>query len=78
MREEFAQLLDVLTTEHATLMRVMQEKLVAVQHDAKTRAMHRFDLGTQMMKQGFDFAPVDVRTWRILEQGATGADACDS
>lgn len=70
MGEEFAQVLDILTTENAALVRMMEKVLVTVQDDAKTRAMHGFDFGAEMMKQGLDLAPVDVRARRILEQTA--------
>lgn len=68
MRKKFAQVLDILASENAALMRVMEEKLAAVQHHAKARSMDGVDFSAQMMQQGLDFPPVDVGAGRILKK----------
>lgn len=50
-------------------MRVMQIPFNTIQHHTETGALDRLDSGAQVMQQGFDFAPVDVATDRILKDG---------
>lgn len=63
-------MLDVLSPEDATLVRMMQEVFLTVQHDAEACAMDGLDLGAQMVQQRFDFTPMDVPAGRILEKTA--------
>jgi hypothetical protein len=68
-RKEFMQMLDVLSPEDATLVRMMQEVFLTVQHDAEACAVDGPDFGTQMVQQQFDFTPMDVPlggSWKRL------------
>jgi hypothetical protein len=49
---------------------MMHESLNLVQRDFEACAVRGFDLGAEMMEQGFDFAPVNVGARRILKDAA--------
>jgi len=48
---------------------MVQEKLDAVQHDTEPRAMTAFNYCTQVVKQRFNFAPMDVGADRVGKYG---------
>ena len=62
--------LDVGLAAGAAVVRMVQEGLDLVQRDLEAGAMRRLDVGTQMVEQGFDLAPVDVGRRRVLEDAA--------
>lgn len=51
-------------------MRVVQEAFDLVQGDFEAGAVGGFDFGAEVVKQRFDFAPVDVGAQRVLEDAA--------
>ncbi len=70
MREEFPQMLDVVAAAFAAVVRVVQEIGYPVQRHLEACAVRGFDVGTEMVKQGFDLAPVDIGAVRILKNAA--------
>jgi hypothetical protein len=70
MRQKLPELLDVGLAAGAAVMRVMQKNLKLVERYFETRAVRRIDFGAEVMEQGFDFAPVNVGTQRVLKDAA--------
>lgn len=64
-----AQQLDVVLRAGRAVVRMVQEELDAVEHDAEARAVTGFDGGTEMVEQGLDLAPVNVGAGRVGEDG---------
>lgn len=62
--------LDVGLAAGAAVVRVVQEGFDLVQRDLEAGAVRGFDVGAEVVEQGFDFAPVDVRRGRVLEDAA--------
>jgi hypothetical protein len=60
-------MLNVLFSADTTVMRMMQNTFNLIQNYTKRGAMTGFDTGPQVMKQRFDFAPMDVAADRILK-----------
>jgi hypothetical protein len=48
-------------------MRMMQNTFDLIQNHTKTGPMTGFDTGPQVMKQRFDFSPMDVAADRVLK-----------
>jgi hypothetical protein len=49
------------------MMRVVQNKLHLIEYHPKPGAMARLYLGTQVMEQGFNFAPMNIGANRFLK-----------
>ncbi len=69
-RQKFAQRLDFLLVEDIAVMGVMQKKLLMIQDNAKARTMGRLDRGSKVIEQGFNVAPMNVATDRVLKNSA--------
>src|SRR5574343_1521398 len=70
MCQDLADGLDVHPAAGVAVVRVVQEGFFAIEHDFEAGAMRGLDIGAKVVKQGFDFAPVDVGRRRILEDAA--------
>jgi hypothetical protein len=68
--KKLPKLFDDLFVAYAAVMRMMQNAFDIVQDHSKTRAMAWLDGASQVMKQGFDLAPVDVAAHWILKYGS--------
>jgi hypothetical protein len=62
-----AQLLDVLLGAFTTVVWMVQDKLNLVEHHTKAGTMGWLYYGSQMVKQGFNFPPVNICTDRFLK-----------
>ncbi|WP_158001363.1 hypothetical protein [Cupriavidus basilensis] len=67
--EAIAQVLDFLLGAHIAVMRVVQVKLVLVEHNPETRALDRFHARPELLQQGLDFAPMNIVAQRVAEDG---------
>ena len=63
-------MLDVVPAAFVAVVRVVQEIGNAIERHLEACAVRGFDVGTQMIEQGFDLTPVDVGAVRILKDGA--------
>ena len=70
MRQKLPELFDVGLAASAAVVRVMQKNLNLVQRYFETRAVRRIDFGAEVMEQGFNFAPVNIGTQRVLKDAA--------
>lgn len=61
-RQVFPQVMNVLPTENAGMMRLMQHSLCPVQQHPEPSPGKRFHGRAEMMKQRFHFPPVDIST----------------
>jgi hypothetical protein len=50
-------------------VRVVQETLKTVEYDVETCPVCGGDAGTQVIKKGFDFAPMYIAADRVMEDG---------
>jgi len=62
-------LLDQVFVADIALMGVVQEILEAVERYVEARAVRGGDAGADVVQQGLYFAPVDVATDRVMENG---------
>lgn len=69
MSKMLAQQLDIVFRAGGAVVRVVQKEFNAVEDDAKPRAVPSFHGGPEMVEEGFDFTPVDIRTDRVGENG---------
>src|SRR5574343_964893 len=70
MGQHLAYRLDVVPAARAAVMRVVQKGLDLVQRDLESGTVRGFDVGTQMVEERLDFAPMNVCRWRVLEDAA--------
>ena len=65
-----SQVSDALPIEHVAVMRAMQDVLDAMQPYTHTRARKRLGRCAEVMEQGLDLAPMNIRGKRLTEDGA--------
>jgi hypothetical protein len=63
----FPQLFDILLCAFITTVRMVQNKFSLIEYYAKTGAMRGLYFGAQVVKQGFNFSPVNICINGILK-----------